>query len=195
MAIPEIGTVAPSFRLPSGHGDPVGLEDYRGRNSVIVWFTKGMACPFCRAQMTRVARVHPEIRARDAEVLQLTISNPRQAQTYASKFKIPFPYLSDSEYRVRREWGIEVRSHGPLYYANAMVAGMRAPKPANDFGDFAPPMAEMPRMLADDDMGFFVVDKGGIVQFSLAGSYIEPGVGDRPLPSNDEILAELDRCR
>jgi peroxiredoxin len=194
MSTPAIGSPAPTFRLPSGEGTPIGLEDYRGRKSVIVWFTKGMACPFCRAQMTRIARAYPEIQARDAEVLQVTISNPKQAETYASKFKIPFPYLADADYRVRSEWGLERRSHGPIYYAKAMVMGMTSKMPPNDFGDFAPPMPEMPKIMADDDMGFFVVDKNGIVRFSLAGSYMT-GDKDRALPSNEEILAELDRCR
>ena len=47
----EIGQMAPPLRLPSGQGQEVALEDYRGRQHVIVWFTKGMACPFCRQQM------------------------------------------------------------------------------------------------------------------------------------------------
>ena len=194
MSTPAIGSPAPSFRLPSGQGTTIGLEDYRGRKSVIVWFTKGMACPFCRAQMTRIARAYQDIAARDAEVLQVTVSNPKQAETYASKFKIPFPYLADADYRVRRECGIEHRPRGPLYYAKTMIAGMSSKMPPNDYGDFAPPMPEMPKVMGDDDMGFFVVDKNGIVRFSLAGSYLT-GDKDRALPSNEEILAVLDRCR
>ena len=195
MAIPSIGSVAPDFRLPAGHGGEIGLADYRGRKNVVLWFTKGMACPFCRAQMSRLARAYPEIQARDGELLEISVSNPNQARTYASKFDIPFPYLADGDYRVRRDWGIEVRSKGPVYYAKALVKGVTAPKPPNDYGDFSPSFAEMPKILADDDMGFFVVDKNGVVRFTMIGSYMAGPTTDRPLPSNEEILAALDGCR
>jgi peroxiredoxin len=194
MPIPEIGAVAPSFRLPVGQGGEIALEDFRGQKNVVVWFTKGMVCPFCRAQMTRVARVYPEIQSRGAEVLQVTLSSPAQARTYATKFHIPFPYLADGDCRVRREWGIESRSHGPLYYVKTLLKNSQAEMPDSDYGKFPPPMTQMTQALADDDMGFFVVDKGGIVRFSNTGSYIA-GDRDRAIPSNEQILAELDRCR
>jgi peroxiredoxin len=42
MKLPEVGAPAPSFRLPSAAGTDVGLEDYRGRSSVVLWFSKGL---------------------------------------------------------------------------------------------------------------------------------------------------------
>ena len=56
MAHVEVGQQAPAFRLPAGQGGEIGLADYRGRSNVVVWFTKGMACPFCRTQMSQFAR-------------------------------------------------------------------------------------------------------------------------------------------
>ena len=47
-----VGEPAPSFRLPTAQGAEIGLEDFRGNKNVVVWFTKGMACPFCRSQMS-----------------------------------------------------------------------------------------------------------------------------------------------
>jgi peroxiredoxin len=41
LRLPEIGTPAPSFRLPTAAGNEVGLEDYRG-TSVVLWFSKGL---------------------------------------------------------------------------------------------------------------------------------------------------------
>jgi len=42
MNRPGIGTPAPSFRLPAAAGTEVGLEDYRGVKSVVLWFSKGL---------------------------------------------------------------------------------------------------------------------------------------------------------
>jgi peroxiredoxin len=41
VKLPEVGTPAPLFRLPTAQGTEVGLEDYRGRR-VVLWFSKGL---------------------------------------------------------------------------------------------------------------------------------------------------------
>ena len=193
MAQIGVGQVAPSFRLPSGQGPEVALEDYRGKKNVIVWFTKGMACPFCRQQMSQLARAHAEFAARDAEIVEVTNSTPDRARVYAQKFGLRFPYLCDPDHSVRRAWGLGLRSHGPVYYAKTLYAGMTAPKAETDYVGEPFKLTEMPSLLADEDMGFFIVDKGGVIRYALGGAYVTAS-GPRQIPSNAEILQELDRC-
>ena len=193
MAQIEVGQVAPSFRLPSGQGPEVALEDYRGKKNVIVWFTKGMACPFCRQQMSQLARGHGEFAARDAEIVEVTNSTPDRARVYAQKFALRFPYLCDPDHSVRRAWGVEMRSHGPLYYAKTFYNGMTSAKPETDYPGEPFKLNEVPSLLADEDMGFFIVDKQGVVRYTLGGKYFTR-TGPRQIPSNAEILQELDRC-
>ena len=90
MAI-AIGQIAPLFRLPSGQGPEVALENYRGTKRVIVWFTKGMGCPFCRRQMSVLAHGYSEFATRDAEILEITNSTPDRARVYAQTFGLRFP--------------------------------------------------------------------------------------------------------
>ena len=80
-----------------------------------------------------------------------------------------------------------------MYYAKAIITGLTAPKPANDFGTFGPSLSEMPSMLSDDDMGFFVVDRDAVVRYALAGSYMAGG-GARNIPGPDEVVRLIDRC-
>ena len=194
MAGITVGQMAPSFRLPSGQGPEVGLDDYRGQKHVILWFTKGMACPFCRQQMSQLARAHEAFRARDAEILEVANTPPERARVYVQKFSLPFPYLCDPDFRVRRAWQLDRRSHGIGYYAKTMYMGMTMPKPVTDFDGEKPKLSEMPSLLADEDMGFFIVDKHGVVRYALSGSY-GTDHGLRTIPSNDEILGELDNCQ
>jgi peroxiredoxin len=42
MRLPEIGTTAPTFTLPSARGTTIGLADYRGEKNVVLWFSKGL---------------------------------------------------------------------------------------------------------------------------------------------------------
>ena len=159
-----------------------------------------MACVFCRAQMSQLSRAYADLQTLDTEILEVSISGVSRAQLYAKKFKLPFPYLCDPDYRVRREWGLDRRSHGLGHYVLGFIPaaaramhGAMAEKPANDFGNFFPPLDETRNLLNDDDMGFFIVDKRGGVRYAVAGSYIH-GTKDRPLPSNDEILREIVKC-
>ena len=192
MTAVEIGQRAPTFRLPSGQGADISLEDYRGRGPVIVWFTKGMACPFCRTQMSQLARGYPQIQALGAEVLQITPTKPERARFYAQHFPIPFPYLCDPDYRVHREWGLDVRSHSLPWYAKTMYMASRIPKPSPAaVGDPKTSLAEMPSMLHDSDMGFFVVGRDGTLRYKRTSAYVtEQGLNT--IPSVDEILAELE---
>lgn len=45
---PAVGDRAPVFALPSVRGPMVDLASYRERRNVIVWFSRGLTCPFCR---------------------------------------------------------------------------------------------------------------------------------------------------
>jgi peroxiredoxin len=194
MAAIEIGQRAPDFRLPSGRGGDVGPADYRGRSSLIVWFTKGMACPFCRTQMSQLARAYPRIQALGAEVLQVTPTTPERAGFFARNFTIPFQYLCDPDYSVHRQWGVGVRSHSLAWYAKTYHAASRLPHPPPaEIGNPKATLRELPKMLDDSDMGFFVLDRDGIVRYVLSGSYIA-GHGSRQLPTTDEITRELQRC-
>src|SRR5205823_4136374 len=130
MTIPRIGERARSFRLPSAQGGEVGLDDFKNRSAVVVWFTKGMACPFCRQQMSQLARAYPQIKERGGEVLEVTSSTPARAQFYARRFTLPFPYLCDPDHRVRADWGLQKRAHGLGYYAKTLVNAMKMEPPA-----------------------------------------------------------------
>jgi peroxiredoxin len=194
MAEVEIGQRAPDFRLPSGHGGDVGPADYRGRSSLIVWFTKGMACPFCRTQMSQLARGYPQIKALGAEILQVTATTPERARFFVKNFTIPFQYLCDPDYRVHRQWGVGVRSHSLGWYAKKYFdARKMTMPPPSDIGNPKGTLGELPRMLEDIDMGFFVLDRDGIVRYKLSGDYMD-GQGSRQIPTMDEITRELQRC-
>ena len=86
-----------------------------------------------------------------------------------------------------------MRSHSPLWYAAKFVAGVRATPPPTDFDVKITP-ADLPKLLRDDDMGFYIADKQGVVRYALAGSYTDfDANAARPIPPNEEIVRELDR--
>jgi peroxiredoxin len=187
-----VGQLAPPFRLPSAQGPQIALEEFRGQKNVVVWFTKGMACPFCRSQMSQLARAYPHLQQLGAEVLEVTLSTVKRARLYAKRFRLPFPYLCDPDYRVRREWMLGDRRHSPAWYASLLLRSSKVEPPASDFGEVKPSAIEILTSLYDDDMGFFIVDKQGVVRYALAGNYEDfETLRGRAIPNNDEIMREL----
>jgi peroxiredoxin len=190
----RVGDAPPPFRLPSGQGPEIGVEDYRGRSKLVVWFTKGFGCAFCRAHMAQMVRSYPAIRERGAEVLEVSVSKPEQGRLYLKKFSLPFPYLCDDDYRARTSWGVAHRPQSLTYYAKTLVANVRREFPSSDFGPpSSPPLGEIPRMLADDDTGFFILDRAGVARFARSGTYLTGEVA-RPIPTEEEILRALESC-
>ena len=189
----RIGETPPTFTLPSGQGGDIGLADYRGRKNLVIWFTKGMACAFCRTQMSQLARGYERIKALNAEIVEVTPTKPDRARFYVKNFPIPFPYLCDPDYRVFKDWGLDVRSHSPLWYAKMAVGAARMEKPKSDLGEPSVTLPEMAQLFHDNDMGFFVLDRAGVVRYTLSGSYMAMH-GPRQLPSIDEIVQELEQC-
>jgi len=191
------GRIAPSFRLPSAQGPEVGLDDFRGKKRVVVWFTKGMACIFCRQHMSQLARAYSRFQALDAEVLEITPTPPERARFYAKKYALPFPYLCDPQDQVKRAWSLEVRRRSPLWYAKGMFLGMTCPKPDNDFGMEPPAPGELALLLRDEDAGLYIVDREGVIRFAYADTYLTLDSAKnpvRPIPSNEEIVRELERA-
>lgn len=194
----SVGQNAPSFRLPSAQGGEVGLEDYHGRHNVILLFAKGMACGFCRQKMSQLARGSSRFAELDAQVLMIAPTPVERGRFYAKNFALPFPYLCDPDYRVAATYGLTVRPHSMVSKAIVAFHAMRMPKPETEFGPPKPALGEMSRLLDDDDLGLFVVDKAGTVSYArVAASVILEGskpVGLNSIPSNDEIVRELERC-
>jgi len=189
----EIGQTAPSFRLASGQGPAVSLDDYRGRSNVLLWFTKGMGCPFCRSQMSQLARGYDRFKALDAEVLQVTPTPTERAAFYVRNFKIPFAYLCDPDYRVHQQWGLDIRSHSLAWYARTVYAATKMSPPPSDLGRPPASLVDLKTNLHDSDTGFFLIDRKGVVRYLTSGPYVSEH-GIRGIPSTDEIVRELERA-
>ena len=66
-----VGEAAPQFTLPSVQGGTVDLATYRGRRNVVIWFSRGFTCPFCRSYMEGIIHGYESLRATETEVIQV----------------------------------------------------------------------------------------------------------------------------
>lgn len=197
-----VGARAPGFRLPSAQGPVVDLDEVRARANVVLWFTKGFGCPFCRQQMSHLIRGLPRLREVDAEPLVVTRTPLARAQVYARHFPLPMPYLCDADSAVRRAYRLDLRPKPARWYLRKLLRLRHATFPPSDFGGTGrlgnvagvrPMASEVVNTLADEDTALFVIDKAGIVRFAKAGGVrSDGGLGEVwQLPSIDDIVGAL----
>jgi peroxiredoxin len=89
------GSVAPDFTLKALSGQEVKLSGYRGQKTVVVSFWATWCGP-CRLEMPSIEAFYRHNRAKDVEVLAVSIDeNPGAARKYAAENRLPFPVLVD----------------------------------------------------------------------------------------------------
>jgi hypothetical protein len=143
--------------------------------------------------MSQLARGYARLREAGAEVLQVTPTQPERARFYAKNFPIPFPYLCDPDYAVHRAWGLDVRSHSLAWYAKTFYTASKIPKPPPaEIGDPKTALREVPSLLQDSDMGFFVLDRHGVVRFKQTAAYVGEQ-GFNTIPGVDDIVRQLEQ--
>ena len=181
-----VGRAAPEFRLASAQGGETGPQDFRGKSSVVLWFSKGLFCPFCRRNMAQLALRYPEIQALGAEVLQVTHNTLDEARGYLKHYPIKFPYLCDAERTAHEKYGVELPgvSLGGFLASGAAVV--------TDFvlkGEKTPPPIPFIKRYAgkDADQAVFVLDRDGVVR---AEHRLAPNA---PLPTAADLIGELQR--
>ena len=103
---PKVGEKAPDFRLAAAGGGEISLSDYFGRKSLLLWFSKGLFCPFCRRNMSRLSQAYPQFQSSEAEVLQITHNTVDEANHYFRSYHLATPYLCDADRAVHLRYGI-----------------------------------------------------------------------------------------
>jgi peroxiredoxin len=103
---PRVGQKAPDFRLAAAGGGDISLSDYFGRKSLLLWFSKGLFCPFCRRNMAHLSQAYPQFQGCDAEILQITHNTVEEANLYFRNYHLSTPYLCDPDREVHSRYGI-----------------------------------------------------------------------------------------
>lgn len=92
---PRPGEPMPDFLLPDETGRLRTLDEFTGKGPAVIAFHRGHWCPYCLINATALARVHPEIKARGAELIAITPEVERFNAELKSVSNARFPVLSD----------------------------------------------------------------------------------------------------
>jgi len=104
MATISEGKKAPNFTLEDASGTRVALDDFRGRNVVVYFYPKDDT-PGCTKEACGFRDHWKELERAGVVVLGVSADSPASHAKFASKYKLPFTLLSDSERKVMQAWG------------------------------------------------------------------------------------------
>lgn len=100
------GSMAPDFTLVGSSGQ-VSLADYRGKQSIVVYFMREFSCALSRKNVRKLKHLYPTLQACDAEVMVIGSGSRAEAERLAATLRIPFPVLADADRAVYRRYGLE----------------------------------------------------------------------------------------
>lgn len=112
----QIGDKAPLFEGKDQNGEPIKLEDYRGKKVVLYFYpkdnTKG-----CTAQACNLRDNEEALQAAGYQVIGVSKDDEKSHQKFINKFELPFPLVADVDTNINQMYGVwkEKSMYGKTY--------------------------------------------------------------------------------
>jgi peroxiredoxin len=116
----KAGTPAPLFRLPDFAGKTISLDDYLGRQVLLVF--SDPQCGPCDELAPKLARLHQENTGSDLAFLLVVRGDPEENRRKAAKFGIKFPVVLQEKWKLSKEYGIFATPVAFLIDAKGVIA-------------------------------------------------------------------------
>jgi len=100
------GVAAPDFTLPATGGQTISLSDYKGKNTVVLYFYPKDDTPGCTKEACFFRDMQAEFEAVGAVILGVSIDDVKSHEKFADKHHLPFPLLSDADKTVTSAYGV-----------------------------------------------------------------------------------------
>ena len=105
MSIP-IGSPAPDFALPATGDRTVRLSDYRGKQTVVLYFYPKDDTPGCTVEACGFRDAYESFSDLGAEVIGVSGDDVKAHEGFARRYKLPFILASDPGSKVRELYGV-----------------------------------------------------------------------------------------
>ena len=104
--VPELGQLAPDFRLRGAAGTFYTLSEYRGEKNVLLVFYPLAFSPVCSHQLPEIQAVLPRFAEADTEVLGISVDSHHANTAFARSLGLTFPLLSDWKRETSAAYGV-----------------------------------------------------------------------------------------
>ncbi len=106
MSKVKVGDKAPDFSLPSSGGENVSLSQFRLKKNVVLFFYPMDESPICSREAEGFRNSYGSFKELDAEVIGISSQSVESHKAFASHHGLPFLLLSDTDYSVRKLYGV-----------------------------------------------------------------------------------------
>jgi peroxiredoxin Q/BCP len=113
-----IGKAAPKFSLPSSGGEAIGLDDFKGSKTVVLYFYPRADTPGCTKEACGFRDALADYDRAKVAVVGISPDEPGDVRKFAQKFHLNFPLLADADHAVAEMYGTwqEKSMYGKKYF-------------------------------------------------------------------------------
>ena len=115
------GKAAPKFKLPSSTGKVIGLEDFKGKQIVVLYFYPRADTPGCTTEACGFRDTLAEYDKAKIAVLGISPDSAKDVTKFAEKFHLNYPLLADEGHAICEKYGVwqEKSMYGKKYWGAA----------------------------------------------------------------------------
>jgi len=121
QTVPEVGQLAPDFRLRGPGGAYYTLSEHRGQNPVVLVFFPLAFSPVCSHQLPDLQARIPELESAGAVVYGISVDNHYSNRAFAESLGLTFPLLSDWKHEASAAYGVLLPAAGTSGRATFVV--------------------------------------------------------------------------
>src|SRR5947199_3048469 len=100
-----IGRTAPKFKLPSSEGKLISLDDFKGKQIVVLYFYPKADTPGCTTEACAFRDALADYDNAKIAVLGISPDPVKAVTKFAEKFHLNFPLLADEDHAVTEKYG------------------------------------------------------------------------------------------
>jgi len=112
----KVGDKVPDFTVNNQNGEPVSLNDYKGKKMIVFFYPKA-STPGCTAEACNLRDNYKELQKQGFELLGVSADSEKRQTNFKNKYEFPFPLLADEEKVVINAFGVwgEKKFMGRVY--------------------------------------------------------------------------------
>jgi thioredoxin-dependent peroxiredoxin len=112
-----VGKPAPLFKLPSSEGREIGLGDFKGKRTLVLYFYPRADTPGCTKEACGFRDALADYDKAHVAVLGVSPDDADAVTKFGGKFHLNFPLLADADHSVADAYGVwqEKSMYGKKY--------------------------------------------------------------------------------
>lgn len=102
----KTGSKCPFFELKNQDGRLIKIEDYIGKENLVIYFYPRDETGGCTAQACEFRDLHDDFEALDARIMGISADSVESHQSFAKKYKLNFDLLADEDRKVKKMFAV-----------------------------------------------------------------------------------------